>query len=204
MEHYPTHQSGWLPVAAPSLTREQKYWLFRQGALTAGLRQLGHVDLRVLREHSTGLSADDASLLGLAPGTPIWVREITMAIDQATSVVARSFTPLRASHGCWQGMRRLRTQPLADMLYHNPQITRSRFLVRRLNGQHPPYATVRLVLGEATPPAHTLLARCSIFWRQRQPLFVAECFLPQFWSLAGQCERIFDRNSLARSERWSA
>src|SRR3546814_4028269 len=62
------------------------------------------------------------------------------------SVFARSFTPLSASHGLWQGMRRLRTRPLADMLYNNPKIIRSPFYARRLSPQQPMYRSVRNAL----------------------------------------------------------
>jgi len=157
----------------------------RPGALTAGLRQLGQVDLRVLLEKADGLRNDESWLLQRPAGATIWLREICMAIDGTDCVFARSFTPLAASHALWQGIRRLCTRPLADMLYHNPQILRSRFFICRLHGQHPIYRSMRAHLGASCPPAHTVLARCSVFWRLGEPLMVAEAFLPQFWSVAG-------------------
>jgi chorismate--pyruvate lyase len=184
MELHPPHRSAWLTRPAPSFNPLQKHWLFRPGALTAGLRGLGSVQLRVCAEHVDGLSQAEAWMLKLQPNSPIWLREIIMSIDGVDSVYARSFTPLTASHGLWQGMRRLRTRPLADMLYHNPEITRSPFLASRLALHHPMYKTGRRILGEACPEPQRLLARCSAFWRQGQPLLVAECFLPGFWSLA--------------------
>lgn len=125
-------------------------------------------------------------MLGRAVASPVWVREIIMSIDGVNSVFARSFTPLTCSHGLWQGMRRLQTRPLADMLYHDPQITRSRFLACRLRKQQPLYRSARHMLSAKCPPANAMLARCSVFWRQGQPLLVAECFLPEFWQLAAR------------------
>lgn len=185
MEIEPGRHSGWLSAPPPSLTSHQKFWLTRPGALTSGLRQLGNVDLRVIREKVAGLHADEAWMLARAPSSPIWLREICMAIDGTDSVFARSFTPLAASHALWQGMRRLRTRPLADMLYHDPQITRSRFFVSRLHRQHPLYRTMQVHLGEACPAPQAILARCSVFWRLGEPLLVAEAFLPAFWQIAG-------------------
>ncbi|SUV85012.1 chorismate--pyruvate lyase [Bordetella pertussis] len=52
---------GWLPAAPSTLDPLRKYWLFRPGALTAGLRQLGHVRLRVLAEYPTGAPRDEAT-----------------------------------------------------------------------------------------------------------------------------------------------
>lgn len=118
--------------------------------------------------------------------TPIWVREIIMSVNGIDSVFARSFTPLPASHGLWQGMRRLRTRPLADMLYHDPQILRSPFFACRLREQAPLYHTARHILGPDCPPAQKTLARCSVFWRAGSPLLVAEGFLPEFWALAAK------------------
>src|SRR3546814_2416004 len=72
-------------------------------------------------------------------------------------------------------MRRLRTRPLADMIYHDRSIERSAFVCRRLAWPVPFHATARAV--QASPDAVALWARRSAFWRQGQPLLVAECFL---------------------------
>lgn len=174
---------GWLPAAPSTLDPLRKYWLFRPGALTAGLRQLGHVRLRVLAEYPTGAPRDEADGMRIAAQSPVWVREVLMSIDSVDSVVARSLTPLRASHGVWQGMRRLLTRPLADMLYHDPGIHRSVFVCRRLAAGVPFHATA-IARAPAGGPEPALWARRSAFWRAGQPLLVAECFLPAFWSLA--------------------
>lgn len=187
MELQPSCRSRWSNTATPSLSREQKHWLYRPGALTSGLRQLGRVQLRVVCEYSDGLYPGEAWMLHRKPQSPVWVREIVMSIDGTDCVVARSFTPLLASHGWWQGIRRLRTRPLADMLYHDREIERSGFWACQLTRQQPLYATVKRSLGDSTPEARALLARCSVFWRQGQPLLVAECFLPSFWALATHC-----------------
>lgn len=189
MELVPSSSSGWRTAAPPSLTRNQHYWLFRPGALTGGLRRLGHVDLRVLEERPSPLKPSEAWMLARPAGTPVWLREIVMSIDGTHSVFARSFTPLAASHGMWQGMRRLRSRPLADMLYHDPEITRSRFFVSRLAPAHPMYRSIRRFMGDRCPPPGAMFARCSVFWRREEPLLVAECFLPEFWGLAARSAR---------------
>jgi chorismate--pyruvate lyase len=162
-------------------------WLFRPAALTDGLRQLGVVDLRVVREYSEGLSVDESSALQRPARSAVWVREVAMAIDGVDCVVARSLTPLAASHGPWQGMRRLRTRPLADMLYHEAGIVRSVFWCCHLDFSIPIYRTAAQILGNSgARNAHALFARRSTFWRRREPLIVAECFLPAFWEKARQ------------------
>lgn len=175
----PVSPLGWRPAPPPSLPVAHKTWLFRPGALTAGLRALGKMDLRVLAEYASGAPADEAHGMRLAPGAPVWVREIAMAIDGRDAVVARSLAPLPASHGVWQNMRRLRTRPLADMLYHDRTIRRSPFACALLA---PPLALYRTVLGTDPDCARApLWARRSVFWRHGLPLLVAECFVPGFW-----------------------
>lgn len=189
----PTHYP-WSDQAAGRLGIQARHWLFRPGALTAGLRTLGTVQLRVTREFSTGLTRMDSMTLGLTPGSPVWVREVIMAINGVDCVSARSITPLPAANGVWSGMRRLNTRPLADMLYGDRDITRSAFSWRQLGHGDPFwYAVRRHVPRTALGSAHNLeqqqarpalLARQSIFWRRRQPLLVQECFLPGFWTIA--------------------
>lgn len=183
--HHPPLAAGWLAAAPPVLPPALRHWLFRPGALTAGLRQVGHVRLRVLAEYADGAPRDEALAMGIAPGSPVWIREVLMSVNGVDSVPARSLTPLRASHGAWQGMRRLLTRPLADMLYHDSTVIRSPFACRRLASPVPFYATARDVLpaNRREQDAGRVWARRSVFWRQGQPLLVAECFLPGFWDL---------------------
>ena len=155
----------------------------RAGALTRGLREIGILKLRVIREYSEGLTRDEALCLQRPVRSPVWVREVVMSIDGTDCVVARSLTPLEASHGVWQGMRRLRSRPLADILYNERSITRSAFEVAKINRTIPLHRTAQRILRKnllhKTPA--TLLARRSVFWRNGYPLLVAECFLPAFW-----------------------
>lgn len=183
--HHPPLAAGWLASAPPVLTLTQRHWLFRPGALTAGLRQVGQVRLRVLAEYADGAPADEAHAMRIASGAPVWVREVLMSVDGIDSVPARSLTPLRASHGAWQGMRRLLTRPLADMLYHDSTVIRSPFACRRLASPVPFHATAlgALAANGKAREAGRVWARRSVFWRQGQPLLVAECFLPDFWKL---------------------
>lgn len=179
--------SGWLTTGTPSgASALQVAWLTRPGALTVGLRQLGHVRLTVLSENEDILSTDEAPLIKHSVGEPVWVREIIMHIDGRATVIARSLSPLAASKQQWAGMRGLATRPLADLLYHDTGIHRSAFRTARLNPDQPLFNTVITTLPELSGPDQDLLARCSTFWQGSQPLLVEECFLPEFWSLIAQ------------------
>lgn len=183
----PVFADLWRPHPAPSLPRSHRLWLSRPGALTAGLRQLGTVELSVLRECVEPAPAEEACALGIHPRAPIWVREILMRIDGVPCVAARSCTPLQHSRGIWQAMRRLKNRPLADMLYHDPTVTRSGFAVARLDGRSGLYgvavSTDSPRIEPGRPGEIPLWARRSVFWRAGAGLVVAECFLADFWTL---------------------
>ena len=172
----------WRLQPTPSLQPLQKQWLTRPGALTQALRSLGPLNLRVLAEYPDGITAEEATLMGCRTRSPVWIREIAMDIRGLDCVGARSITPLSASHSTWQGMRRLRGRPLADILYNDIAITRSVFEFARLTRYASIYRTV-LEVSERTLSPSALLARRSVFWRQGEPLLVTECFLPAFWSM---------------------
>jgi chorismate--pyruvate lyase len=177
--------------------------LTRPGALTAGLRHLGALDLRVLAEYPSGAPADEAAAMGLLPAAPVWVREIVMSLDGVDCVAARSLAALPDSHGVWQGMRRLRTRPLADMLYHDARVTRSPFEflhalphtcvapVGRMALRHDRHHAVGAAGStEATLESsrhacgQDIWVRRSVFRRDGRPLLVAEAFLPAFAGFA--------------------
>jgi len=182
----PVDGGCWRSGAPLSATPLQKHWLQRPGALTHGLRSVGGLHLRVLREARTSASRDEASALGVTVGAPVWVREVLMSLDGTAVVAARSLARLAATHGVWQGMRRLRARPLADMLYHDRHITRSGFAAARLQRPLAFAATLRRINPASAAQGSRLLARRSVFWRDGQPLLVAECFLPAFWRLLDQ------------------
>lgn len=169
----------WKQSPAASTSTVQKSWLMRSGALTTGLRTLGKLELRVLAEYASGLSPDESASLGYPVKTAVWVREVVMRIDDVDCIVARSVTPLVASHGVWQGVRRLRSRPLADILYQDRSIKRSAFEVARINAAVPLMKTARKIL--KNNKNGVLPARRSVFWKDGYPLLVAECFLPAFW-----------------------
>lgn len=175
----------WRVAPLPGFSRDQKDWLTRGGSLTAHLRTLGAVEVRVTREAVALPWADEHAALGVAPRAPVWIREVVLAVDGEPFVAAHSIAPLAASVGIWQAMRRLRTRPLAELLYSDSSVARSSLVSRRLIARHPLYRLAAREIGDARP--HALVARRSVFERHGAPLMVTECMLPALWAcLAAQ------------------
>lgn len=184
---YSPHHATWLNRPPPVATPAQAHWLTAPGALTARLRALGPVTVRVVHEASEGATRDEAAALGLPPRAPVWVREVVLSVSGHPCVAARSVTPLADSHAVWQAIRRLRSRPLADLLYHDRTIRRSSFASAILRPAIPLHAVARHAwaaspaCAPATGPAGRFLARRSVFVRAGRPLLVAEAFMPDFW-----------------------
>jgi chorismate--pyruvate lyase len=177
--HFDAADAHWRVAPLPGFSSAQKDWLTRGGSLTAHLRTLGAVVVRVTREAVALPWADEHAALRIAPREPVWVREVVLSVDGIPFVAAHSIAPLAASVGVWQAIRRLRTRPLAELLYSDSSVARSSLVSRRLTARH---ALYRLAAREiaATPP-HALVARRSVFERFGAPLMVTECMLPALW-----------------------
>ncbi|AIP20923.1 chorismate--pyruvate lyase [Burkholderia pseudomallei] len=171
----------WRETPRPGASSAQKDWLTRGGSLTAHLARLGRVTVRVTRETVAAPWADEHRALACASRAPVWVREVVLAVDGAPFVAAHSIAPLAASKGVWQAMRRLRTRPLAELLYSDPEVTRSALVSRRVLAGHPLFSLASLALARAHATEHAFAARRSVFERRGTPLMVTECMLPALW-----------------------
>jgi chorismate lyase len=170
----------WRPRPLPTFTADQKDWLTRGGSLTAHLRELGDVTVDVIREAVGQPWPDEAAALDITPRTPVWIREVVLRVNRVPFVAAHSIVPLDVSSGVWQAMRRLRTRPLAELLYSDSSVWRSPLTSRRIDARDPLYR----LAARQTPleKPHAFVARRSVFVRLGAPLMVTECFLPPLWS----------------------
>ncbi|KND56191.1 Chorismate-pyruvate lyase [Candidatus Paraburkholderia schumanniana] len=168
----------WRVIPLPTLSDAQKDWLTRGGSLTAHLRALGLVTVEVTREVVDIPWQDEARALGVTPRTPVWVREVVLRVDAVPFVVAHSIVALGHSTGVWQSMRRLRTRPLAELLYSDSSVSRSALASRKLTARHPLH---RLARAQAEDAGHALVARRSVFKRHDAALMVTECMLDALW-----------------------
>ncbi|MEM5296390.1 chorismate lyase [Burkholderia sp. JPY481] len=180
----------WRVAPLPTFSAAQKDWLTRGGSLTAHLRVLGAVAVRVTREAVALPWPDEAAALGLTPRAPVWVREVVLSVDGVAFVAAHSVTPRAASVGIWQATRRLRTRPLAELLYSDSSVARSSLVSRRVGQRHPLYRlAAREIGGGAVDAPDALVARRSVFERHGAPLMVTECMLPALWEHLARLEQ---------------
>jgi chorismate--pyruvate lyase len=177
----------WRIRPLPAFTSDQKDWLTRGGSLTAHLRALGAVTVDVTRETVSQPWLDEAGPLNITPRTPVWTREVVLKVEGIPFVAAHSIVPLDVSSGVWQAIRRLRTRPLAELLYSDSSVWRSPLTSKRIDARDPLYRLAAALLPGQQP--HAFVARRSVFVRKSAPLMVTECFLPALWSFLERREK---------------
>lgn len=168
-------RQGWLAHPHP-LPRSLRTWLSDHGSLTQRLKSRC-ASFRVV-PLATGLAranADEYALLGVTPGTRVYVREVLLLCNEVPVVFAHSVLPRPGLRGGWNGITRLGNRSLGEALFSDHRIERQALAYRRVRHDHPLYwATMR----QQQMPVSSLWARRSVFCLNRHPLLVTEVFLP--------------------------
>jgi len=168
-------RQGWL--AHPfSLPRSLRTWLSDHGSLTQRLKSRC-TSFRVV-PLETGLAranADEYALLGVAPGTRVYVREVLLLCNDVPVVFAHSVLPSAGLRGGWNGITRLGSRSLGEALFSDHRIERQPLAYCRVRNDHPLF---RAAARQQAVAASSLWARRSVFCLNRHPLLVTEVFLP--------------------------
>ncbi len=173
-------RQGWL--AHPhSLPRSLRSWLSDHGSLTQRLKSCC-ASFRVvpLATGMTRAHADEYALLGMAPGSRAYVREVMLLCNEVPVVFAHSVLPPAGLRGGWCGITRLGSRSLGEALFSDHRVERQPLAYRRVRRDHPLYrATAR----QQMVSARSLWARRSVFCLNSHPLLVTEVFLPAIYAL---------------------
>ena len=158
------------PLALPSPWRP---WLLDQGSLTERLVAAsgGDFQVQVLAQALRRPAREERAVLGLPERQIALVREVLLRGRGESWVYARSVIPLAVLRGRYGFLRRLGNKPLGALLFRDAGIRRGAIEVTR---RAPPRFLPAVV--EHGPA----WVRRSLFYLDRQPLLVAEMFLPGF------------------------
>jgi chorismate--pyruvate lyase len=168
-------RQGWLAHPHP-IPRSLRAWLSDHGSLTQRLKSRC-ASFRVV-PLTTGLARpnpDEYALLGLAPGTRAYVREVLLLCDGVPMVFAHSVLPHTGLRGGWNGITRLGSRSLGEALFSDHRIARQPLAYRNVQSHHPLFRTVA---AQQSLQARSLWARRSVFCLNHHPLLVTEVFLP--------------------------
>jgi chorismate lyase len=157
-------------------TGQRRAWLTDRGSLTA--RIVAHhaeFNLRRVMQARALPFADERRALNLRKGELAIVREVILQSGATPLVFAHTAVHPRALRGAWRALSRLGAKPLAEVLFHDPLVSRMPMEYLKLTGQHALLQRANAVL---RTQHNALWARRSVFLRHGTPLLVTEVFLP--------------------------
>ncbi|MFN5541626.1 MAG: chorismate--pyruvate lyase family protein [Betaproteobacteria bacterium] len=148
-------------------------WITDRGSLTARIDgNFADFNLVRLGQQLVVPLSDERRVLGLRRGELAVVREVVLRSGVTPLVFAHTVVNPRDLAGAWRGLSRLGARPLAEMLFHDPLISRLPIEYRKLRKGHG-----LLQRGGINTAAW---ARRSVFLKGGLPLLVTEVFLPSF------------------------
>ena len=151
-------------------------WLIDEGSLTRKLVALSkdQLEVQVLRQEVATPGAAEANALKMTQQTPVMIREVVLKGRGRPWIFARSILPMTTMTGRLAGLRTLSNQPLGELLFQDPSMTREPLEAACLPAR---ILSVPAALAAGDEP---LWARRSVFFLDRKPLLVSEVFLSEF------------------------
>lgn len=151
-------------------------WLTNRGSLTASI--IANVDnfnlIRLQQRLATPFN-DERRVLHLRQGELAVIREVILRDGNTPLIFAHTAANPVDLRGAWRGLSKLGNQPLAEMLFHDPAVSRMAIEYKQLP---PTHQLTRAVIAATTLQGQTLWARRSVFLKKNRPLLVTEVFLP--------------------------
>lgn len=155
----------WKRIAdiADEMTPREHRWLAHVGSLTKRLRRVGSGDIehRVRYEAWELPQADEAAYLGVLTTERWFIRETDWYYQGHRGVMTRALISATAEQAPGECLHTIGTRSLGDLLFADPNLTRSPFEFARL-----------MIEGK------NCWARRSIFFYFGKPLLVKEVFFP--------------------------
>ena len=151
-------------------------WLIDDGSLTRKLVALSkdQFEVQVLRQEVATPGAAEANALKMTQQTPVMIREVVLRGRGRPWIFARSILPMTTMTGRLAGLRTLSNQPLGELLFQDPSMTREPLEAACLPAR---ILSVPAALAAGDEP---LWARRSVFFLDQKPLLVSEVFLSEF------------------------
>lgn len=154
-------------------------WLAETGSLTARLQALtGMVEVRVLRQGLGRALASERRRLAYRPRL-LWVREVVLEHRGVPLLAARTVAPPATLQGAGAGFARLGARPLGALLFTDPAVRRRGCEWARL-----------VSWNWGAPLPRPDWGRRTCYTIDRQPLLVAEFFLPPLFELEADHDQL--------------
>ena len=156
-------------------------WLTDRGSLTARLILHGvDFNLQRISQRLVCPHQDECRVLAIRAGALAMVREVMLLDGDVPLVFAHTAVNPRDLHGAWRGLSRLGARPLAEMLFHDPTVTRMPIEYKQIRA---PHVLLSSIYQHLSGEPIACWARRSVFLKRGRPMLVTEVFLPAILKL---------------------
>lgn len=157
-------------------------WLLHAGSFMQRLVQHGVSDARIQVLHQCWQlpEPEERELLGMDFRVYALIREVLILSMDNDWMFARTIFPRRTLTGQQQQLARLKNRSLGSVLFKDPALQRSEFVIAYLQPELRWHAKVVQVVGHTLPD---LWARRSLFTLHGKSLLLTEVFLPDIVTL---------------------
>jgi chorismate--pyruvate lyase len=170
-----TLPATWLALADCDFSPTLKSWLTDKNSLTARLKENSDsFRVELLGQCIEVCTKEEANNV-ITAGEEVLVREVVLFCNNEPHVFARSLIPLSSLTGEEKALANLGTQPLGQVLFNNPSLSRESIEFARFNEAS---SVSKLCHSLGFMVADDLWGRRSTFTLENKPLLVAEVFLP--------------------------
>lgn len=160
-------------------------WLTSRGSLTGRISMhYSNFNLRRVVQRAQRPNPDERCGMNLREHELAIIREVLLNNAETPLVFAHSVVARRDLNGVWRGLSQLGTRPLAEMLFHDPSVTRLPMEYKKLDRRHPLFRRARDIVPFE---ANEIWARRSVFLKTGRPLLVTEVFLTTMAENARLC-----------------
>ena len=166
----------WSSAAALGVSRQP-------GSLTAALRRVGPVEVKLLRQGPARPDRHERAVLGRQAGRVAVVREILLFCAGSPVIYGRTAIVPGDLRGAWRALSSLGTRALGDFIFSDRAIVRGPFVVKRLARADPMLRRIRGTpafasnsCDDPTPPG----VRRRLIVRRGRAVVLTEAFLSRF------------------------
>ena len=168
-------KGSWGYESTTILSNALSQWLFEPGSLTQKLKlSCQQFKVQVLVKNTRLLTEDEAALFGCSEQM-VQVREVLLYCDDKPWVYAQTLMPLSDVPESVKKLTTLGDQPLGEVIFNEPNMTRSRIEVVKFDRDSDVYMLAQKIGQLAHQP---MWGRRSCFCVDGYSLLVAEVFLP--------------------------
>ena len=154
-----------------------KYWLIDVKSLSYRIRNIAKLEIIPIKVRKIKLFLNEKKVFGYKKPEKFYLREVLIYADTLPIMYARTILPSKYLRGFWRNIKKLKNEPLANIVFNKKRILRSHFKFRK-----PSYNDEfsKRIRGFGLEKTKIVAIRESSFQNKNQKVLLTEVFFSNF------------------------